>query len=65
MGNTPISVEFVKQRPQFTVDRQDGSKASWIPFEMKDNMWFEDAGSANSNWLLFRYKKGSDYSYNQ
>jgi hypothetical protein len=65
MGNTAISVEFVKQTPQFTVYGQNGSKKFSIPFEMKDNMWIEYAGSVNPNWPTFRYKKGTDSPFNQ
>ena len=64
-GNTAISVEFVKQTPQFTVYGQNGSKKFSIPFEMKDNMWIEYAGSVNPNWPTFRYKKGTDSPFNQ
>jgi len=64
-GNSPISVEFVKQIPQFTVYKQNGSAAFSIPFEIKDNMWFEYAGSANERWGTFRYSKGTDSPYNQ
>jgi|UPI0003662207 hypothetical protein len=62
-GNSPISVEFVKQIPQFTVYKQNGSAAFSIPFEIKDNIWFEYAGSANDNWSTFRYSKGTDSPY--